>query len=171
MKALAHVLLSFTAAATLGCGGQAHIESSAPSPLTMLDVDQVNALLPFMVNRKGAESRHRAIDVPGQKLLLRETTQEFAFDVWIDDEGHPVPPAGAGDSISALKRPVLHHGSFVSVCTSVCEPATSDGTCDQLGCQPVAGDVCGCTPPDCTGCIPLSCENFVHGAVAGTVMM
>jgi len=171
MKALAHVLLAVAAAAASGCAGQPPVEPSAASPITQLDGDQVNALLPFMAARKGGEFHYRVIDVPGQKFAVRETTQAFTFDVWIDAEGHPVTPPGAGGSTSALKRPTLHHGSFVVVCTSACEPATSDNTCDQQGCQPVLGDACGCTPPDCAGCIPLWCDSFVHGAIAGTVVM
>ena len=167
MKALARVLLAL---ATSGCASQPPVEPSATSPITQLDRDQVNALLPFMAARRGGELEYRVIDVPGQKFVVSETTQAFTFDVWIDADGHPVPPPGVGGSTSALK-PSLHHGSFVVVCTSACEPATSDSSCDQQGCQPVTGDACGCTPPDCAGCIPLWCDSFVHGAVAGTVMM
>jgi hypothetical protein len=171
VRALACVLFVLAAAATPGCASGPRVDPPAASPLTQLDVDQVNALLPFMVNRRSTAPQHRAMKLPGQRLVLRETKQAFTFDVWLDGDGRPVPPASAGDPVAALKRPTLHHGSFVLICTSACQWATSDETCEQHGCQPVAEDTCGCTPPDCPGCIPVSCESIVNGAVAGRLIM
>jgi len=171
MNTLAHVLLALSAGAAWGCASRSSVEPSAPSPITQLDGDRVNALLPYMVDRKGAEPQYRVTDVPGQKFVVRETTQAFTFDVWIGANGHPVMPPGAGGSTSSLKRPTLHHGSFTVSCNSACQRATSDESCQQQGCQPIVSSACGCTPPDCPGCVPLWCDSLVQGALAGTLIM
>ena len=171
MRALSHVVLAFCAVAASGCVGQPPVERIVASPITQLDGEQVNALLPYMVGRKGGVVEHHATNVPGKNLIMHETTQAFTFDVWIDADGHPVPPSSGGGTPSALKHPTLHHGSFVVICASACEWATSAESCELRGCQPITDEACGCTPPDCPGCIPLYCGSVVQGALAGALIM
>jgi hypothetical protein len=173
MKSTLFVLLASCLLFVAGCcATHCPPEPAEPTPITQLDGDQVNALLPFMIERKpSGELEYRAIEATGGKVVLHQRRQAFTFDVWIDADGNPVMPPKDGDSAVALMRPTLHQGAFDVLCVFGCEPATSAEKCELIGCEPFADESCGCTPLECSGCIPLWCDSVVSGQVAGRLVM
>jgi hypothetical protein len=172
MKALAFVSLALCAVVTFGCATQRSVEPQAPTPITQLDFDQLNKLIPFMVERrKHGEPELQVLGTLGEGVVLNRKSQAFTFALWLDEGGHPVPPP-KGDAAALKARPTFHHGTFVIYCTFSCTANTSGGpTCEMIGCEPFSDDTCGCTPLDCPGCTVLYCDSNGWGAIGGSLVM
>jgi hypothetical protein len=174
MKALAHLSFALGVVAVLGCTTQPAVKPSAPTPLTRLDGDQVNALIPYMVDRKkDGELQSSFTEAPDKRVVVHYQRQAFTFELWIDANGHPTMPPKDDGSTTSMRRATQHHGSFTVGCQSICEwPAPNANiSCAMSGCVPISDNTCGCTPPDCGNCVSLGCGSFVDGFLAGNLVM
>lgn len=149
--------------------------SDAPTPITSLTADQMQALFPYVADwTKQGEPVHRVYEVKtgNGALLLHQNSRRFTFSVWVDENGHPIKPPTDKELATMLKRPTRLGGTWDTVCFSGCTPNTSGGPpCTPEGCEPL-DDACGCTPPSCpTGCEDLGCTLGGGGAVAGMLIM
>lgn len=147
----------------------------APTPITPLSVEDMQAVFPFVSDWKpqgdSVRQTHEVKSAAGT-LLLHHNSRRFTFSVWVDENGRPIVPPTEKELAMMLKRPTRLGGSWETMCFSGCTPNTSGGPpCTPEGCEAL-DDQCGCTPPSCpTGCEDLGCTLGGGGAIAGFVLM
>lgn len=173
MKTIALASLLAFAFVTSSCASHRPAEPAEPTPVTHLDEHQVNALIPFMVNREPmGELESHVFEAADRSFAVHYRRQAFTFELWIDADGYPVMPP-KGDDKTSTRRATQHHGSFRVACQSACQwpVPNAEISCAVSGCQPISDITCGCTPADCGNCVVLGCGAFVDGFLAGGLVM
>jgi hypothetical protein len=149
--------------------------SDTPPSITPLNIDQLQQLLPFMVELRArgdvVRKSTRVELAPGRTLEQHTNSRSYTFSVWVDPNGRPLEPDSKGQ-VSAALKPSQHHGTFEIVCIGGCTVNTSGGptTCEIIGCEPV-DNACGCTTLECPGCLSAGCLPGGFGAIAGKLVM
>ena len=174
MKSALLPLLIGTALASAGCNKASEAHETPPG-LTALNVEQIEKLLPFMVELKksGPMGRETITSqlADGRTLVQHVNSQAYTFKVWVDSEHHPVTPTKDGQPSTMALRPQQQTGTIEIRCIGGCVPNTSGGEpCVIHGCEPV-DNACGCTPIDCPGCMSAGCLPGGSGALTGTLIM
>lgn len=157
---------------SIGCNPKHSTANQEPPKLTILTLEQVEKLLPYMVDLKKQGNKidqvFRSEIDSGRVMVQHQRIQSYTFSILVDENDKPVLP----DSVSAMRRPpVRQNGTFEVRCIGGCVPNTSGGpACEIHGCETV-DNACGCTPIDCPGCESVGCIAGGNGVLTGGVIM